>query len=761
MAVFILAMKNLPLLAILAFSLVTGATAATTDPVAAAGEIDGILAKDWKANHLPAPPKATDEAFVRRIYLDVVGRIPTAREAEQFLQSTDPKKREHLIDQLLASNGYVQHYFNFWADVLRAQSGNRGVFGYAYVNYLKQSLRENKPYNKLVHELVAATGKVWDNGAIGYYTRDQGMPLDNMAITVRIFLGTRIECAQCHNHPFDKWTQRQFYEMAAYTYGIQAGNNRGPAYQGVQDILQKRDEDLRHRMQAAKGKPDAELASEMQTARDERNMINDVLGKSRNNLQQTALEFRERKLELPKDYKYPDAKPKAVVTATVMMGNPVNCPSGSNTLDAYADWMTSPDNPRFTKVIANRLWKQAFGLALIEPLDELTDASEPSNPELMTYLEKLMISDKYDMKSFLKAVFNSKAYQAQVHREEVPQGVPYHFTGPILRRMSAEQMWDSFVTLINPTPDMPNATSREQRDQRIIGTKKLSDALDSLSPEDLLQRAKSAGQVIAQQAPRLKELRKEMLEVLSQNDKEKGRELNKEMGELQNKGLRAVNDQVVVPAIMKLKADHTPKVAGDADTPAEEPPAMMLLKGDAINTISKIDIPGYQSPKSDAEVAEERTAQEKVLLEEANYYGIPEKQQKSYVQYREQQMRTWLRAAEIDSPAPRGHYLREFGQSDREFVENANHDASVPQALAMMNGNLLPEILGNFSQLTLSVNRAKYPDDQVEAIYMTLLSRKPTDKEKHAWLEAQSKGLSDPKDLIYALLNTQQFIFIQ
>ena len=148
-------------------------------------------------------------------------------------------------------------------------------------------------------------------------------------------------------------------------------------------------------------------------------------------------------------------------------------------------------------------------------------------------------------------------------------------------------------------------------------------------------------------------------------------------------------------------------------------------------------------------------------MEEAEFFGIPEKERKSYVSQRQQVNRSTLRAAELESPAPRGHYLREFGQSDRETIENANNEASVPQALAMMNGSLLPQILSRYSQLMLTVNKAPYPDEKVEAAYMSILSRKPAAGEKAAWLKAQEAGLSSMDDLVFSLLNTQQFIFIQ
>ncbi len=157
----------------------------------------------------------------------------------------------------------------------------------------------------------------------------------------------------------------------------------------------------------------------------------------------------------------------------------------------------------------------------------------------------------------------------------------------------------------------------------------------------------------------------------------------------------------------------------------------------------------------------EQAAQAQLFLEESKRFGIPTGKQDAYVDHRQTMMRLWPRAAEIDSPAPAGHALREFGQSDRDAVENANHDASVPQALVLMNGAMLPNILNPWSQLRLAVRQSRYADDQVEAVYLALFSRKPTADEKASWSKAQTRGVNQIEDLIYALLNTQQFIFIQ
>ncbi|MDP1587399.1 MAG: DUF1553 domain-containing protein, partial [Prosthecobacter sp.] len=171
-------------------------------------------------------------------------------------------------------------------------------------------------------------------------------------------------------------------------------------------------------------------------------------------------------------------------------------------------------------------------------------------------------------------------------------------------------------------------------------------------------------------------------------------------------------------------------------------------------TYKHIEVPGYQPHDFSAEKA----AQTQHFLTEAARIGIPPAQHAAYVMHRQSMLRLWPRAAELDSPAPAGHPLREFGQSDREFVENANHDASVPQALILMNGQMTTHILNPWSQLKLAVKQARYPDEKLAAAYLALFSRPPTAEEKSRW---NATGSSDIDDLIYALINTRQFIFIQ
>lgn len=802
------------------------------DTFAAAKKIDALLQADWKAHKLQGNPATDDNTFVRRIYLDIIGRIPTTREAEEFLNSKDASKRTKLIDKLLGSEAYVQHFFNYWADVLRlTSSGNQtgAITGAAYANFVKQSLRENKPYDQFVRDMIAAQGKAWDNGAIGYYMRDRGMPLDNMANTVRVFLGTRIECAQCHNHPFDKWSQMQFYKMAAFTYGVQTQDYDGGVMGGVRDLLREQEDALRasfkepqrpqrpningkmskeeraaleQKYAAAQKEYETKTREVMQQRREaqekfraENRGYGEAMNDVRDTMRYTSVSTRDRKVTLPHDYQYSDAKPRSAVEAGTMMGHECITQNGETPLQAYARWMTSPDNPRFTTVIANRLWKRVFGLALIEPLDELMDTTVPMIPEMEKQIEKLVVDMNYDMKAVLRVLYNTKAYQAQVTRQEYAPGSVYHFTGPLLRRMTAEQMWDSFVTLINPSPDMINQASREAMDQRILQAKKIADSVDSLTPEEALNGLKKAAKVYGTNRARTEEQQKlfaeartaaremqEKAEAMKPGPEQdaalaKAKELKaradsirSEVNRIQNEGRRVTYAEVITTGQKKLFEKVTGKpyqtVALNTKGGSDASPAMaggdMMMMSSGVRT-EKITIPGYDRKELTKE--EKQAVSDKARAayeEEADFFGVADpRERKSYISSREQVSRNWLRAAEIESPAPRGHYLREFGQSDRETIENANNEASVPQALAMMNGQLLPQILSKYSQLMLTVNKAQYPDDKVEAAYMTLLSRKPGAHEKEVWLKAQDAGLSNMEDLIFSLLNTQQFIFIQ
>ena len=394
--------------------------------------IDELIFTDLRNKKISPTREANDNIYVRRLYLTVIGRIPTQAELLDFLNDRGSNKRDKLIQKLLNSEGYVNHQINWWSDMLRIQDRPQGLninAGGIYREWLRQSLRENKPYDQIVRELIASNGSLYGGSPeVSYYLRDRGMQEDNLSHTIRVFLGTRLQCAMCHDHPFDRWTQKEFYELTAFTSGVDQVRIKkyNQAYSQLNRLI--RDDP----------NPNTGLFNNW------RNQVRDSLaiGLESNGTGQ---------IKLPRDFAESNGNPGDTVYAkAIFTPKPVFDPKlpDSKSRVVFADWLTSEDNPRFTTMIANRLWKHVFGAALIEPIDTMMDDTLPSNPELMKYLERLMVSVDFDMKEYLRIILNTKLFQREPLKQDFKSLEEYTFAGPMVRRMSGEQIWDSLVTLV-------------------------------------------------------------------------------------------------------------------------------------------------------------------------------------------------------------------------------------------------------------------------------------------------------------------------
>ena len=306
-----------------------------------AGFIDTLIEKNLRSKRLQKTKEASDETYTRRLYLTLTGRIPTQKELEEFTSNRDENKKDNLIQKLLNSTGYVNHQLNWWSDMLRIKDRVNGTninVGAVYRKWLRESIEENKPYDQIVRELVSSKGRLFetkDGAAVSYYLRDRGMQADNLSHTVRIFLGTQLQCAMCHNHPFDRWTQKEFYQMTAFTEGI--GNVR------IND----------------QNKKIGQLSKEINKDGDERSgTFNNWRNQVRDSLIFGLNNEGEGKMKLPKEYEESDANPGDLVMAkAIFTPKPLlDHKSGeSKSRVVLAEWMTSKDNPRFTTMIANRI----------------------------------------------------------------------------------------------------------------------------------------------------------------------------------------------------------------------------------------------------------------------------------------------------------------------------------------------------------------------------------------------------------------------
>ncbi len=754
---------KLTLTVLLLAASLTGVRALSLEDIQAkSAQIDQLVSAKLEKEKLQPYAPVTDEVFVRRIHLDIVGRIPTLKETNEFLADTSADKRAKLIDELLASDGYVQNFANYWSDILRVKSqltqGNSQPAGAAYSNWLRESLEANKPYDKMVREMLTADGKTYENGAVGFYIRDYNMPLDNMAVTTQIFLGTSMVCAQCHNHPFDKWTQMDYYQMAAHSNGMTGTNGlSNPALAGVFGGG--------YGSKGKKAKGGSALTANLPAGIERKDLgraMNEILRPLRYNtvLDETA----KKKLSLPHDYQYTDAKPKQVIEPMIPAsfskdGKIVK--EGQKPIDAYAQWMASKENPRFTLVIANRLWRKAMGMGLIEPVDEITDSTVPSNPQLMTFLENTMKELNYDMKAYLRMVFNSATYQRAAHTKDVELGEMYHFPGPLLRRMSAEQIWDSMVALYKPSPDTPSLETKVERDSTIRKIEWLDRSLNALTPQELTAGATKVAQVQKQLAVDVRKAQEQLTEANKNKDEDAIRAAKKVVAN-QRKAIDQAAEDIIYSMGFKKFAElardgKLKEQVDDMEFAKEIANVIRGKEGAGLDIDEALSIYAKQQRSRLTELQKAR------LKRDAEQLKADDKQEltalKAWESYRDTYM---VRAIDLRAPAPNGHFLREFGQSDRELVENANEDATVGQALMLLNGKTFTQMMNPYTVISRALRRAETADATIDTIYLSLFSRKATAEEKALLTPViEGGGVTGKGDALWAALNTRQFYFIQ
>jgi len=402
---------------------------------------DNLVLEKLRSERQRPTSDTDDYTFMRRAYLKIIGRIPGKAEIDEFKTEMRGNKLK-LINKLLDTEGYVSHQLNYFADILRIQDklNNTNInSGFRYREFVRTEIRNNTPFDEFVQKLIAVEGAYYEPGneAIGFYLRDRGMPLDNLANTVQVFLGTRLECAMCHDHPFDKWTQKQFYEMSAFTDGV--GRVRGP--KEFQTIVNEFNKLVR-----------ADKSPENNTLQQYRNYIRDIMGYG------LADELGKGTIKLTDAFMEDDAKPGDTLHAKAIFAPPLKIEQGAKLPQSrkqFSEWITSEANPRFTTVIVNRLWKRAFGIGLIEPVDDMNDMTESSNPKLLAYLEKIMASVDYDVKEFMRVLYSMDLFTRDSVKDDYESPETFYFAGPPLQRMTGEQIWDSLVTLVYNNIDSP------------------------------------------------------------------------------------------------------------------------------------------------------------------------------------------------------------------------------------------------------------------------------------------------------------------
>jgi hypothetical protein len=363
--------------------------------------IDQFIDAKLKRLKIQPSPAVDDAAFLRRVSEDLTGLPPTPQEIRAFLADPAPAgvKRGKEIDRLMARPSFVDHWTLKWGDLLQV---NRKYLGdkaaWEFREWIRQSIAANKPYDQFVRELLTSRGSSDDNPAANYFrvTRD---PKPTMEKTTQVFLGVRMVCTQCHDHPFERWTQNQYYEMTSFfsTVGLRPGFESGEEI-----VFDKRDDfDVRH----------------------------------------------------PKDDRV--MKPKFLVAATIASVAPAPLPDGANRRQALADWITSKENPFFAKSMANRMWSYFLGKGIIDPVDDIRASNPPVNEPLLNALTSDFKDHGYDLKHLIRTIVMSRTYQAGIETNEWNQTDQVNFSHAVPRRLNAEQLMDALTQATGVRPDFP------------------------------------------------------------------------------------------------------------------------------------------------------------------------------------------------------------------------------------------------------------------------------------------------------------------
>ena len=341
--------------------------------------IDGLV---WdKLERLGIEPSglADDGEFLRRVYLDTIGTLPTVEEARAFLESTEKDKRARLIDALLARDEYADFWTLRWADLLRADKMEMTAEGtVAITRWLHRQFRENRPYDEFAYDVVTAQGNVLGESPAGFY-KVLGKP-DVMSRSVsQLFLGVRIECAQCHHHPAEKWTQEDYTGFTGFFTGVKSKKlpNKTDAIVSVGGV----------------------------------------------------------------DQNHP--RTGEVVPARALAAEPADFTSVGDRRVSLARWMTSPENPFFARAISNRLWSHYFGRGLVEQIDDMRETNPASNEPLLQALADHLIKVDYDLKAFTRTLLNSRVYQLSAATNDTNESDSQNFSHAAYKSMAAEVLLDA------------------------------------------------------------------------------------------------------------------------------------------------------------------------------------------------------------------------------------------------------------------------------------------------------------------------------
>jgi hypothetical protein len=342
--------------------------------------IDGLVVAKLKGLNIAPSAQASDAVFIRRAYLDAAGILPSAEDVENFLNDTSPDKKAKLIDALLRRDEFVDYWAYKWSDLLLVSSKKlRPTQMWSFYNWIRDSVKQNKPWDQFAREIFLESGSTREHGALNYFILHKD-PIELVENVTQAFLGQRITCARCHNHPLEKWTQKQYYQMANMLsrVGIKNGSEPGDVV-----VFAKVSGDINHP-----------------------------------------------RLLRP-------------LNPTPLDGKPVGLDSPIDRRVPLAEWLTSPENPYFARSIVNRVWGNLMGRGIISPIDDVRATNPASNEELLTALTRDFVAHKFDIKYLIRTIMNSGTYQLASEANATNQDDNQFYSKYIVKRLPAEVILDA------------------------------------------------------------------------------------------------------------------------------------------------------------------------------------------------------------------------------------------------------------------------------------------------------------------------------
>jgi hypothetical protein len=389
---------------------VPGASASADDAVSISEFLDQQLRQGWSDNEIQPSPAASDEEWVRRAYLDVAGRIPTLTEVRAFISDKSPRKRAALVDQLLEDDDYVRNWTTIWTNLCIGRGTPRRVSRPSMEKFFREAFAKKRPWDEVVVDLISAEGHFEENGAVNYILAQMQMPDDGVqltAMTARLFLGTQIQCTQCHNHPFNKWQQEEFWEFNSFFRQVDKADHRKRDDKSGQMI-----DDYSEVIWRDFGDP--------------------VFFEKRNGEMRSA---------------YPR-----------FQGVVVDAAATTDRRAELAKLLVQPPAGQPTQIalaFVNRTWGHFFGYGLTRPVDDMGPHNPPSHPALLERLALDFMKSDYDVRHLIRLICNSEAYG--LTSQSIPENeadnpesgeVPL-FSHMAIKSMSAEMLYDSLIVASN------------------------------------------------------------------------------------------------------------------------------------------------------------------------------------------------------------------------------------------------------------------------------------------------------------------------